>query len=254
MIRIRRKIKDNKMLAFVFMAYVLLFIFMPEKASASFENSMYYVKEMLMIMPVILLLTSLINAWVPRKTIENSFGKQSGAKGAILSFLLGSFSAGPIYAAFPVCKMLLGKGASISNIVIILSTWAVVKIPMLINEAKFLSPRFMVLRWILTTISIFIIGYLTSLIVKEKDLPASEKSDSEALAELSIDTDYCIGCGLCNKIAPENFAMADKKAYVIGDEIKAKQRDAVKKASEKCPASVIKYSDFSQNLPKNHKM
>ena len=31
----------------------------------------------------------------------------------------------------------LKKGASISNIVIILSAWAVIKVPMLANEAKF---------------------------------------------------------------------------------------------------------------------
>ena len=254
MMEIKRKIVENKMLALVFASYALLFMLMPEKAAESFGNSIYYVREMLMIMPVILLLTSLINAWVPRKTIENSFGKNSGARGAVFSFLLGSFSAGPVYAAFPVCKMLLGKGASISNIVIILSTWAVVKIPMLINEAKFLSPRFMVLRWILTTISIFAIGYITSLIVKDKDLPYLELISDNMHVELSIDTDYCIGCGLCARTAPENFAIADRKAHVTDGEIQSDQRAAVKKSAEKCPAAVIKYSDFSQNLPKNEKM
>ena len=125
---------------------------MPNKAIQSLNNSIYYIKEMLIIMPVILLLTSLIEAWVPKKTIQNALGEGSGFKGTIYSFLLGSFSADPIYAAFPVCKMLLKKGASVSNIVVMLSTWAVIKIPMLANETKFLGPKFMVIRWVLTTI------------------------------------------------------------------------------------------------------
>lgn len=124
-----------------------------------------------MIMPVIFLLTALIEAWVPKEMIMEYLGDESGLKGSFISLLLGSVSAGPIYAAFPVCKTLLKKGASISNIVVILSAWAVIKIPMLANEAKFLSPKFMAVRWILTTISIIIMGYIISKLVKREDIP-----------------------------------------------------------------------------------
>ena len=71
---------------------------------------------------------------------------------------------------------IIKKGASISNIVVILSAWAVIKVPMLANEAKFLNPKFMVTRWVLTTIAILIMGYLISKIVRRKDIPMdSEK-------------------------------------------------------------------------------
>ena len=116
-----KAIKKNKLLFVVVLAYIFLMIAMPQKALESGKNSMYYVKEMLQIMPVIFILTSLIEAWVPRETIMKGFGEGSGLKGSIFSFILGSFSAGPIYAAFPVCKILLKKGASVSNIVIILA-------------------------------------------------------------------------------------------------------------------------------------
>ena len=99
-----------------------------------------------MIMPVIFLLTTLIEAWVPKEMIMEHLGDESGLKGALISLLLGSVSVGSIYVAFPVCKTLFKKGASISNIVVILSAWAVIKIPMLANEAKFLSPKFMAIR------------------------------------------------------------------------------------------------------------
>ena len=233
--------KKNKLLTVVVFSYIVLFIFMPNKAMLSLQNSLYYVKEMLMIMPVILLLTALITAWVPKKTIEKNLGKNSGLKGAAFSFLLGSFSAGPIYAAFPVCKALLSKGASISNIVILLSTWAVVKVPMLLTEAKFLGPKFMITRWILTTISIFVMGYITSKLVKQKDLPSYDNKEISTTNSLTISSTYCIGCGLCEKIAPNYFKIKNKKAVVLNQDINQKDIETVNKAVEKCPAKIIHF-------------
>ena len=238
---IREKIKSNKFLALVILTYLILMITMPSKAALSVKNSLYYVKEMLIIMPVILLLTSLIDAWVPRKTIENNFGKDSGLKGSIFSFLLGSFSAGPIYAAFPVCKMLLKKGAGVSNVVIILSTWAVIKIPMLANESKFLGLKFMSIRWVLTTISIFIMAYITSKIVRKDEIPTKEAKSISEENVLYINQEYCMGCGLCTKISPDNFVIVNKKATAVKQDIKSDERQAVNEAIEKCPAKVIKF-------------
>jgi len=238
---IREKIKNNKFLTIVFITYILLFIMMPNKAVQSFNNTLYYLKEMLIIMPVIMLLTSLIEAWVPKKTIEKSLGEGSGFKGSILSFLLGSFSAGPIYAAFPVCKMLLKKGTSVSNIIIMLSTWAVIKIPMLANEAKFLGPKFMAVRWIFTTISIFIIAYIASRIVKKEDIPMDDILNNEEDRILSVNQQYCIGCGLCTKISPDNFVIENKKAKVIKKTLKSQENEDIKSLMDKCPAKAMQY-------------
>lgn len=235
-----KKIKSNIFLVLVISIYLFLFIFMPDKGIQSLNNSLYYVKEMLMIMPVILLLTSLIEAWVPKKTIENSLGEGSGAKGFIFSFLLGSFSAGPIYAAFPVCKMLIKKGARIANIVIILSAWAVIKIPMLANESKFLGPKFMIVRWILTTISILIMAIITSKIVKKEDIPKDDSIDKEN-AILSVDDNFCIGCGMCMRIAPDEFTINDKKAVITKKILIYEESNQVRQARNKCPAKAIRY-------------
>jgi len=235
-----KKIKSNMFLSLIVLAYICLFIFMPDKGIQSFNNSLYYVKEMLIIMPVILLLTSLIEAWVPKKTIQNALGEGSGAKGFFFSFLLGSFSAGPIYAAFPVCKMLIKKGASVANIIIILSAWAVIKVPMLANEAKFLGPQFMLVRWILTATAITIIAIIASKIVKRTDIPMDDMvANSDAI--LSIDKDFCIGCGLCAKKMPDIFVMKDKKANITKTVLKLEENNEIKLAIEKCPANAIKY-------------
>ena len=235
-----KKIKSNIFLTLVILTYIVLMILIPDKGIESLNNSLYYIKEMLTIMPVILLLTSLIEAWVPKKTIVNALGEGSGLKGFIFSFLLGSFSAGPIYAAFPVCKMLIKKGASVANIVIILSAWAVIKIPMLANEAKFLGPNFMAIRWILTTISIVIMAVIVSKFVKKQDIPMNdivEKEDSI----LNVDTSFCIGCGLCAKVSPDDFVMLDKKANVNKKIFKKQESENNKLAIDKCPANAIKY-------------
>lgn len=241
MSRVKSTVKNNTFLFVVICLYLLLAIFMPGKALESVSNSLYYVKEMLMIMPVILLLTALITAWVPKDAIEKNLGKDSGFKGSLFSFLLGSFSAGPIYAAFPVCKALLAKGASISNIVILLSTWAVLKVPMLINESKFLGPKFMIVRWLLTTTSIFLMGYITSKFVTKEDLPADPLDDIAEDILLHIATDYCIGCGLCAKISPNHFQMDGKKAKVVSQDIDDDERILVDEAIGKCPPKIISF-------------
>lgn len=136
--------------------------------------------------------------------------------------------------------MLIKKGASIANIVIILSTWAVIKIPMLANEAKFLGPKFMIIRWILTTISILIMAIITSTIVKKDDIP-KEDSQNKENAMLIVDKKFCIGCGMCVKIAPEEFIIKDKKAEVTKKIVIYKESNQVRQAIDKCPAKAIKY-------------
>lgn len=232
------KLKKNKFLVFVGAIYLILFLTKTEKAVLSVKNSGYYIKEMLMIMPVVFLLTSLLEAWVPKKVIMNHLGDKSGFKGSLISLLLGSISAGPIYAAFPICKTLLKKGASVSNIVVILSAWAVIKVPMLANEAKFLSPRFMATRWILTTISIIIMGYIISKLVKKEELPMEEEEIEEGT--IIVKSKFCIGCGLCEKLVPEHFKIEGNKAIVIDNKVTEETEDKTKNIQEKCPAKAIK--------------
>ena len=237
-------IKKNKLLLIVAMIYIIVFIVSPEKGSASINNSVYYLVEMLQVLPIIFLLTVVIEAWVPKEIIMSGFGEKSGIKGNLLSIVLGSISAGPIYAAFPISKALMSKGASITNIVIILSSWAVIKGPMLANEAKFLGLEFMAVRWILTVIAILSMGYLTSLIVKKKDIP----NDTTKGATLEIKEEYCIGCGLCAKLSPELYEMKDNKAKVKTMPLNPKFIKIVNTTVDKCPTKAI---TFNQPVKEN---
>jgi len=235
--KIIRMLKRNKLLFLVVVVYGILLLTSADKALQAWKNSIYYLIEMLQVLPVIFLLTVVIEVLVPKEMITQGFGENSGIKGNLFSLLLGSISAGPIYAAFPISKILLKKGASITNIVIILSSWAVIKIPMLANEVKFLGVKFMGIRWLLTVSSIFAMGYLMALFVKTKDVPKSEIESNESV--LKIKQEYCIGCGFCTKLLPEYYEIRDNKAFVKQVPKENSQLDVIMEMADKCPTKAI---------------
>ena len=232
-------LKKNKPAVLVAAAYAVIAVFSPEQALGSLQNSVYYLKEMLQVLPVVFLLTAVIEALVPRQLILRGLGEQSGWRGNMLALLLGSVSAGPIYAAFPIGKTLLKKGASISNLIIILSAWAVIKVPMLANEVKFLGVQFMAFRWMLTVPAIFLMAFLSEKLVSKREIPAVEGDFSR---KLEVRQSYCIGCGLCAKLLPECFAMRDGKAVILREPENVTTVLSVRSAAEKCPAHAIHFN------------
>lgn len=234
---ILKKIRENLFLLMVALAYIIMFIAKPAMGIASVKSSGYYIKEMLIIMPVIFVLTALLDLWVPKEKIMRYLGKKAKAKGAILSFVVGSISAGPVYAAFPMCVMLHKKGASIRNIVIILSSWAVIKVPMLLNEAKFLGLKFMAIRWAFTVIAILIFSWITAKIIKDNDLPGEVLTQ----AGLHINRDACMGCAQCARNYPEVFEIENKKANIKSHE--ALDMERLEHAIKVCPVEAISYNE-----------
>lgn len=206
-----------------------------EKFVSALDGSLYYFKEMLIIMPVVFMMTVLIEVWIPKDMISKNLGDQSGTKGVLLALILGSVSAGPIYAAFPITKTLLKKGAGIMNIVIILSAWAVIKVPMLANEAKFLGAKFMVIRWVLTVLVIVIMGYMASLLVKPSQLPLDEAVSDRP----TVDEQACIGCQICIPHGQGILYMNGKKACVDITKLSEISEKHLVKASKACPVAAI---------------
>ena len=57
--------------------------------------------------------------------------------------------------------------------------------------------------------------------------------------EAHVDQGMCVGCGICEAMAPDVFEMtSDGKAQVITDDI-SDFADAAKEAADSCPASAI---------------
>jgi uncharacterized membrane protein YraQ (UPF0718 family) len=159
------KIKPGLLiLAILAAATALVYASRPDKALSVLSVSKNYLLEMVSILPPILVLCGLFDAWVSKQTIERLMGEASGAKGALIALLLGTAAMGPLYAAFPIGKALLEKGASLYNVVVFLCVWASIKIPMILFEVKFLGAEFALLRLALTIPAIFLISGVMKLV------------------------------------------------------------------------------------------
>jgi uncharacterized membrane protein YraQ (UPF0718 family) len=151
-------------LAVLAAATVLVWAMRPDKALAVLFVSKDYLLEMLSVLPPVLVLCGLFDAWVPKRTIERLMGDASGIKGTSIAFLLGTVAMGPLYAAFPIGKSLLNKGASLFNVAVFLCVWASIKIPMILFEIKFLGADFALLRLALTIPAILLISAMMKLV------------------------------------------------------------------------------------------
>lgn len=191
-----KKIKKFRIIIIAIILYIITFIFKKDTFSSALGITLGFIKEMLQVLPPVLVLSALITVWVPSNIIEKGLGYKSGIKGKLISILIGSVSAGPIYAAFPATLVLFKKGASISNIVVILSSWAVIKVPMLFVEANFLGLQFTLIRFLLTVPAILIMGILIEKLVKKDDITQSFDDD------ISLPNLNCGACGFdnCNEL------------------------------------------------------
>lgn len=155
----------------IFAAINLLMIFInPDLAKNSLQITGKSAKEMLTIIPPIFVLLGLLDVWVKKDTMIKLMGENSGLKGIVFAFLLGSAAAGPLYAAFPVAGVLLKKGSKFSNVLIFIGAWSTTKIPMLLMEASYMGMKFTLIRLFLSLVGIGAITRLT-----EKILTADDK-------------------------------------------------------------------------------
>ena len=226
--RIVKILKRNKLPFITLTTYAVVFALDSAIFARAVQNTWMYVREMLEILPAVFVLSALITGWVPPDVILQNFGTDSGIRGKLMSVVVGSLSAGPIYAAFPITQSLLRKGASLANVVIIISAWAVVKLPMLIVESRFLGVQFAAARYLLTVPAILLIGYFvdrstTRAEVLEAGQPvqASPSSVTDRLQEV-LPGHNCGACGFTDcaacarslaqgEVEPEACVIADEK-------------------------------------------
>lgn len=144
------KVKENLMryrITFVaVLGLAVCMLLMPAKAEGIGRSLAGQATTMLLVVPPIFLLLGLLDVWVPRDKLMKYLGAGAGIKGPILSFVLGSAAAGPLYGAFPVASVLMKKGASLMNVFIFIGAWSTTKIPMLLFEMKALGFRFALAR------------------------------------------------------------------------------------------------------------
>jgi uncharacterized membrane protein YraQ (UPF0718 family) len=147
----------------------LLFAVNSALARRALEVTAFSVREMLLVIPPIFVLLGLLDVWVPRHTMVRFMGHGSGIKGVLLSVLIGSAAAGPLYGAFPVAAVFLKKGASFQNIFIFLGAWSTTKIPMFLFELEALGTPFALTRMAVNIPGIIIIAHVLGAFLNSHD-------------------------------------------------------------------------------------
>ena len=224
--KLKALIKDNKLTFLTIVLYTITFFVDPQIFFKGLEMTKVFLIQMIEIIPPIFVISSLITVWVPPEVIAKGFGKNSGFKGKILSLLIGGFSAGPIYAAFPLAQALFYKGASVANTVIIISSWAVVKVVMFMVESSFLGLTFALTRYALTIPIIIAMGYIMGKLVSREDIlkelsntKINYKSEKDVLKELPN-----MNCGACGYKSCKDFAAGVMRGEVTIDDCAIRQR------------------------------
>lgn len=145
---------------------VVVSLALPDKAPLIVSGTLRNFAEMLSVLPPIFLLLGLMDIWVPREAFVKYMGERSGVVGISLAIFVGAFAAGPLYGAFPVASMMLRKGASIANVMVLLGAWSTLKIPMFLFETVSLGATFSVTRWMANIPIIVIMSRIITALLK----------------------------------------------------------------------------------------
>lgn len=154
----------------VLAAYGLIAFIQPAIAGKAVDISIFSIKEMLVVIPPIFILLGLLDVWVPREAMVRFMGDNSGIKGILLAFFLGSAAAGPLYGAFPIAGVLMKKGAGFRNVMIFIGAWSTTKIPMLLFEMSALGTKFAITRLLVDIIGILIIAQVLTKAIHGQEL------------------------------------------------------------------------------------
>jgi uncharacterized membrane protein YraQ (UPF0718 family) len=165
----KKFLKRYKFSILMILVLVFMAMFIPQKGNRAISMTLQNFKEMVKVIPPIFVLLGLLDVWVPREKMIKYMGDGSGTFGILISLLLGSAAAGPLYAAFPIAGTFLKKGASLFNILIFIGAWSTTKLPMILFEASSLGWKFTLIRLILDIIVIFAIAFITNSILTKND-------------------------------------------------------------------------------------
>lgn len=151
------------------LALILLYVFLPANGQSAVDTTLYSLKEMALIIPPVFILLGFLDVWVPKETIIKYMGEKSGFVGALLSIVLGSVAAGPLYAAFPIASVFMKKGVKFTNVMLFIGAWSTTKIPMFLFEMASLGVKFALIRLGLSMVGITFIALVMNRILSKDD-------------------------------------------------------------------------------------
>jgi len=106
----------------------------------------------------ILILVSIFLYLVPKETLANLLGKNSGMLGLMIAAVLGSVSLIPMFITYPLAAILLKSGVSYQVLAVFITTLLMVGVLTLPLEAKYFGLKVSIIRNVLSFIGALIIG------------------------------------------------------------------------------------------------
>lgn len=150
-------------------AFGIILAARPDMAPRAGASMLTQLRTMLFVLPPIFLALGLLDAWVPRQAMVRLMGENSGIRGTLLAFAMGSAAAGPLYGAFPGASLLMKKGASFFNVLVFLGAWSTTKVPMFLFETQSLGWRFALSRLAVDAIGILVMSSLIARTIPKKE-------------------------------------------------------------------------------------
>ncbi|MBX9136505.1 permease [Clostridium sp. K12(2020)] len=149
---------------------IILSFFSKSILTQTINTSTSSILQMLSVLPPVMILLGLMDVWIPREQLIKYMGNKSGIIGIILSILIGSIAAGPMYASFPFTAVLIKKGAKFSNIIIFMNAWCLTKVSTLLFEFSALGYKFTLARLLIDIPGVLIMSYFINLLMPKDSL------------------------------------------------------------------------------------
>lgn len=164
------KIKKNKFLIVLLIALLMISFYDIDTSVTILNVTGNSLKDMLIMLPPIVILIGLMDQWVQRETLVKYMGENSGISGIFFSLMLATVAAGPLYMAFPIAILLINKGASLRYIVFFLGAWSSVKLPVLIYEFSSFGVKFTLIHITFSLVFYYLTGIVFEKVFTSKDM------------------------------------------------------------------------------------
>ncbi len=146
-----------------FIALLLSLVFDKDKTITGVKKG---IKMFIALLPTVLNVLILVSVFlylVPKETLSNLLGKNSGVIGFVFAALLGSVSLIPMFITYPLAAILLKSGVSYRILAVFITTLLMVGVLTLPLESKYFGLKVAILRNILSFIGAVIIGLIIGL-------------------------------------------------------------------------------------------
>lgn len=131
-----------------------------QKTKAALKKAWKSLENILPQLLTMVLLVSVLLAFVNTDIISRIIGKDSGWLGVILAALIGSITMIPPFVAFPTAAMLLGAGAGYMQIGAFVSTLMMVGVVTIPVETQYFGKKLTLSRNILAFVFSFFVAFV----------------------------------------------------------------------------------------------